>query len=41
MMDISIILASSDRSEGLLMPGNARELKAMKTNSDAEDWVKL
>lgn len=41
MMDMTIILASLDKSKSLLTPCNARELRAVKTDSNAEDCVGL
>lgn len=40
-MDVTVILASLGRSKSLLMPCNARELRAMKTDSNAQDYVGL
>lgn len=38
---MTIILASLDKSKSLLTPCNARELRAMKTDSNTEDCVGL
>lgn len=40
-MDVTVILDSLGRSESLLMPCNVRELRAMETDSKAQDYVGL